>query len=111
MSETKRMPIEDFRKLGFLQEANRQFFHPLGLALEVVVGEDGEQRLGGIWDYRGEDQGIVFEDLTDADSHAKAVVVALERLRRAGLRVRMFGDVVQPIGSRVVDAAGRPGEG
>jgi hypothetical protein len=38
----KHIPIEEFRRLGFLQEANRLFFHPHGLALEVtVVDEDG----------------------------------------------------------------------
>jgi hypothetical protein len=30
----KHMDLGEFRDLGFLQEANRQFFHPLGLALE-----------------------------------------------------------------------------
>lgn len=34
--ETKYIDVAEFRELGFLQEANRQFFHPLGLALSVV---------------------------------------------------------------------------
>lgn len=33
----KEMRVTEFRELGFLQEANRQFFHPLGLALSIVV--------------------------------------------------------------------------
>ena len=32
------MDVETFRALGFLQEANRQFFHPHGLALEWNSG-------------------------------------------------------------------------
>jgi hypothetical protein len=57
----KRMDISEFREIGFLQEANRKFFHPHGLALEVVVEEDGTERLGGIWDYRDDPEGIFYE--------------------------------------------------
>jgi hypothetical protein len=63
--EIKRMDIKEFRELGFLQEANRQFFHPLGLALEVIVDEEtGETSLGGIWDYRDDPEGMFFMDET-----------------------------------------------
>lgn len=42
MSEIKHMPITEFRDLGLVAEINRQFLHPLGLALEVTtVGEEG----------------------------------------------------------------------
>lgn len=34
----KYMDLTEFREKGFLQEANRQFFHPLGLALEWDTG-------------------------------------------------------------------------
>lgn len=33
----KHMPISEFRGEGYLQELNRRFLHPLGLALEVTV--------------------------------------------------------------------------
>jgi hypothetical protein len=33
----KHMPISEFRSDGYLQELNRLFLHPLGLALEVTV--------------------------------------------------------------------------
>lgn len=59
--EIKKMDIKEFRELGFLHEANRQFFHPLGLALEVVVDDDtGEESLGGIWDYRDDPEGLFY---------------------------------------------------
>ena len=61
----KRIDIKEFREAGYLQEANRQFFHPLGLALEVVLNEDGTETLGGVWDYRDDPEGIVFSSLTD----------------------------------------------
>ena len=32
--EQKYMPIKEFRERGYLQELNRRFLHPLGLALE-----------------------------------------------------------------------------
>ena len=41
---------------GYLQEANRQFFHPLGLALAL---EDGALR---VWDCRDDPEGICFAD-------------------------------------------------
>jgi len=53
VSEVKRISIKEFREFGFLHEVNRVFFHPLGLALEVIIDrETGEERLGGIWDCR-----------------------------------------------------------
>lgn len=36
----KRIDIKEFREEGFLQEVNRQFFHPLGLALEVLIDDE-----------------------------------------------------------------------
>lgn len=41
--EIKRIPIKELRELGFLQEANRQFFHPHGLALEVTICTDSDE--------------------------------------------------------------------
>jgi hypothetical protein len=32
--------IAEFQRGGFLQEANRQFFHPLGLALEATIRDE-----------------------------------------------------------------------
>lgn len=59
------MSIEEFRSVGFLQEANRLFFHPRGLALEVVIDDDGCAHLSGIWDSREDPEGIVFADALD----------------------------------------------
>lgn len=54
------MPIAEFRAFGYLQELNRRFLHPLGLALEVLVADDGTESLGGIWDYRADPEGICY---------------------------------------------------
>ena len=55
--------IKEFREEGYLQEVNRLFFHPLGLALETIIYEDGTEQLGMIWDCRNDPEGIVFEEI------------------------------------------------
>src|SRR4030042_1182881 len=80
-SDIKRMNIKEFKEKGFLQEANRLFFHPLGLALEVIsswpknVTDDEKKeyktpdkhpkaqfKMGGVWDYRDDPEGMLFGD-------------------------------------------------
>lgn len=95
MTEPKRIDIKEFRALGFLQEANRQFFHPLGLALEVVVEEDGSERLGGVWDYRDDPEGILYSD--DQLSAEKARRVKAERDSHVGPRIALIKAVVQMV--------------
>ena len=56
----KKIDIKKFRERGYLQELNRQFLHPLGLALEVNINENGDETLGGVWDYRDDPEGIIF---------------------------------------------------
>lgn len=42
MSDRKYLDVGEFQRLGFLQEANRLFFHLHGLALEItMVDEEG----------------------------------------------------------------------
>ena len=65
--EVKRIDIKEFRERGYLQELNRRFLHPLGLALEVKVDDEtGAEALGGVWDCRDEDEGI-FYAIKDSD--------------------------------------------
>lgn len=51
--------IKDFVDNGLLMEANRLFFHPLGLALTVEKNEKGEMFIKGI-QYTDNPQGFVF---------------------------------------------------
>lgn len=95
MSDFKRMPVAEFRSLGYLQEINRLFLHPLGLALEVVSEEDGSERFGGVWDYRDDPEGIVFGD-DDVDPEM-AARVADELTARVGPRQAAVGYVIQPV--------------
>lgn len=99
-----RIDIEEFRAAGYLQELNRRFLHPLGLALEVVVPKDGPERLGGVWDYRDDPEGIRYGELDspeelDRAQHVDDVWEVTARARRAEL-----GYVIQPIeGARNLD--------
>lgn len=97
MSKTKRIDIAEFRRLGLLQEVNRLFFHPRGLALEVISEEDGTERLGGVWDYRDDPEGIIFGD--DMISRRKALTVAAMQVAKMGAREKLLGtpDGIQPV--------------
>lgn len=70
MDDIKKITIKEFREKGYLQEVNRKFLHPLGLALEVIVDENGDEFLGGIWDYRDSDVGIYY-DIQNSDDERK----------------------------------------
>lgn len=63
MGDIKRIEIAEFVSEGYLQELNRMFLHPLGLALEVIVGAYRRPiRLGGVWDSRDDPEGIIYAD-------------------------------------------------
>jgi hypothetical protein len=84
--EIKRIDIKDFRDAGFLQEVNRQFFHPLGLALEIIIDEEGSYKLGGVWDYREDPEGMFFVDgmiSKDKKNHVKSLRESKVSIRRA----------------------------
>jgi hypothetical protein len=82
--EIRRLDIKEFRRLGVLQEANRKFFHPLGLALEVIVNDDGTETLGGIWDYREDPEGNFF----DNDMIKQEAIDYVEKLRKSKIKAR-----------------------
>lgn len=91
--DIKRMDIKEFRRLGYLQELNRGFLHPLGLALEVEIDEDGTERFGGVWDYREDPEGILYGEIDPK----KVQYVADQRDERKPLRVKMLGYWQQPV--------------
>jgi hypothetical protein len=72
MKDIKKIDIKEFRKLGFLQELNRQFLHPMGFALEVIVDDEtGDEKLGGIWDYRNDPEGIIYDIANSTEDRIK----------------------------------------
>lgn len=104
-NEVKYMDIKEFQDKGYLQELNRQFLHPLGLALEVAVDDDGNVSLGGIWDYREDPEGIYFDLENSSDQRIerfmdRAQFIANEFEKRRKNRKKLFnsiGYVVEPI--------------
>jgi hypothetical protein len=93
--EIKRIPIKEFRELGFLQEINRRLLHPCGLALEVIIEENGDAKLGGVWDYREDPEGLAYAD----DVLTKEKFESVEKLFRfhEGHRREHLGYFIQPL--------------
>lgn len=103
--QPKKMSIKEFRKAGYLQELNRQFLHPLGLALEVQQNEDGSESLGGIWDCREDKEGIHY-DLHNPDNisnsrlqefNQKANFIAHQFAEKGFYRDQALGFFIEPI--------------
>lgn len=92
-TEIKRIDIKDFRAEGYLQEVNRQFLHPLGLALEVIVFPDGTEVLGGVWDYRDDPEGVIFAE-DDLDPMKRDCIGSLQ-LSRGRIRAEQLGYIIQ----------------
>ena len=95
----KYISITEFRDKGYLQEVNRRFFHPLGLALSVEREDGGEWELHGIWDVRHDPEGVVFdgEYIVSEEAQEKATFVTNEFYVRGNYRQEHFGYSVQPI--------------
>lgn len=91
----QRMSVKEFRELGFLQEVNRKFLHPLGLALDVVVLDNGSEMISGIWDYRKDLDGIQYPLGFLSAEKAQYVEDAFQR--KALTRQELLGYVIQPI--------------
>ncbi len=90
----KHMNVIEFRKGGYLQEVNRQFLHPLGIALEIVVEDDGTEHFGDIWDYRDVPEGILFG--AGSIDPVKAAKIFNEFEKMAQTRRSFLGYVIQP---------------
>ena len=102
--KAKLMPIEEARTQGYLQEANRQFFHPLGLSL--MFSERGSD-YGRLWiiDHRDDIEGVAFnfenselnteKDLDEA--RAKCALVSEEKQKRISMRQGAIGAWIEQI--------------
>lgn len=117
----KRIDIAEFRREGYLQELNRRFLHPLGLALEVVVepcpcrdgtieegppgathtvtcptchGDKQRERMGGVWDYRDDPEGIYYDGQLDPEKAGHIDALTKERFAP---RKKALGFAIEPI--------------
>jgi hypothetical protein len=102
MNDIKYINIKEFREKGYLQELNRNFLHPLGLALEITISDDGIEKLNGIWDYRNEDEGIYY-DIANSNKQRieefkqKQKFIENEMKKRVQKRKELFGNFIEPI--------------
>lgn len=99
------MNLRDFIDLGLLQEVNRQFLHPLGLALSLHVDDDPSVvTFDGILDARDDPEGYRFDfnsfpEPPEAVARFKSNAATVEReweTRRA-TRENVLGYMVQPV--------------
>lgn len=101
MSDVNHMTVKQFREDGYLHEINRQLLHPLGLALEVAVDNDGTESISGVWDYRADPEGIVYG--ADLLSPEKAMAVKARWDEREAARMERLGYMVQPLDRPLTD--------
>jgi hypothetical protein len=87
------MTVAEFRATGLLQEINRRLLHPCGLALEVIVAEDGTESFGAVWDYREDPEGITFgPGMINRDAIALVDALITEH---AEARTALLGSIIQ----------------
>jgi hypothetical protein len=84
------IPLAELADAGYVQEANRRFFHPLGLALAY---EPSTGRLM-VLDARDDAEGVNF---ATTDLAPKAALIDAEWEKRAPVRFRGLGYIVQPV--------------
>jgi len=87
------LDLKTFADYGYLQELNRQFLHPLGMALALYERDDGTCRFDSITDFRDEPDGMIFNEL----NKVKAEAVIQEQKTKAAARQESLGYVVQPL--------------
>ncbi len=93
----KYMDLNEFVSSGLLQEVNRQFFHPLGLALEVMCEEDGTvTAITGIQDNRCYAEGMYFGEFTEDSVRKMKEVEDLMKFTKE-CREEMLGYFIQPV--------------
>ena len=94
--QPKTMTVQEFHEKGFLQEINRRFLHPAGMALTVTVdGETGKATgFGPIWDYRDEPAGLKCNNFSKQKTVHFNQLIAQKRVER----MKELGYIIQPCG-------------
>ncbi len=124
-NKIKHMNITEFREKGYLQEANRRFFHTIGIALEIsvfkwyqgfvyhivkafkmLIPRTHKEEITGIWDYREDPEGIYFDFLHMHDSCnlqritqslLKQMYIEAEIFKRREMREKLLDNYIEPI--------------
>lgn len=93
--EVSKITAAEFRDHGYLQELNRNFLHPLGLALEVVTDNEGHiTGFGQVWDLRDDPEGMIYAD--GVIDHDKAERIREEMSIKCKERFKRFRWAIQP---------------
>lgn len=97
--------IKEFRALGYLEEVNRRFFHPIGLAMATTVHEDGSESLAGVLDWREDPEGGIMgysswpePEEKRQEARDRAAFIDGEASKRWFERMSKFGWFIQPAG-------------
>lgn len=97
--EGRMMPLDEFVKEGLLQEVNRLFFHPRGLALtferDKITGKN--VRIKGIQTCGDDPEGFVFTNWEPED-YERRDKVEDRHMRYARARLHKLGFDVQGVG-------------
>ena len=96
----KTMTLKEFYDLGLVQELNRLFLHPMGLALAVKIDEEkGTVEFDSIWDYRDDPEGMVFSEDTINTDGARLKEETIKGMLdgKWDLRFKNFGWQIQPV--------------
>ncbi len=96
-TERKRITAKEIREMGLLWKINRDILHPLGLALEVIIDDDGTETFGGVWDSRDDPEGFLYGDEAWLEGQKKYLRYMEEEGRKAhGVRLARLGYIEQP---------------
>jgi hypothetical protein len=90
------MSAQEFCDRGYLQEVNRLFFHPRGLALVIHKGPFDTLE---VQDFRRDPEGVYIGELTEHDVQ-RGMQLAREYAERMYLRMEKLGFDVQPLEAR-----------
>lgn len=99
----KPIDLRAFMDEGYLQEVNRRFFHPLGLAMFISFDDDGVATHCGVYDDRDDPEGCSFNfanwpdrEKAVARFHGNVAKVDEEWRIHEEIRQRNLGYMVQP---------------
>ncbi len=93
--DPKEINLKEFRDFGYLQEVNRRFFHPLGLALIMdCEGEDENLARLAIQDFRHLNEGHRFPESLISIQKAERLQAELDM--REYYRIQALGWFQQP---------------
>ena len=97
MATQEPMTWTEFRDSGLLSEINRRVLHPIGLAMSMILDDNGEATLGPIL-VDDDPEGWLFSPTIMGQVAANATSVAVREREWHPRRRAVLGFVIQPVG-------------